>query len=258
MVVPLAGAIPASFARGATMAVRIKTDLIVIHVSATPPSRDIGAAEIDAMHKAEGWNGIGYHYVIRRNGEVEAGRPIDQVGAHVGGWNSVSIGICLVGGINANGIPQDNRTPEQTSALVGLLRDLLKTFKTAKICGHRDLSPDKNRNGRVDQSEFIKACPCFDAIPWARANGLPAADIRGYWDQKAPAIETIKAPDARKVYLQRLLAGAGFTFGPIDGQIGPRTMDAIKAFQRRAGLPETGDFDAATVKRLRAEAGDGA
>lgn len=233
------------------MAVRIRTDLIVLHVSATPPSRDIGAAEIDAMHKAKGWQGIGYHFVIRRNGKVETGRAANQIGAHVAGWNSVSLGVSLVGGVDDHGRPQDNRTAEQNATLLAFLPKLIADYRHAKICGHRDLSPDRNRNGRVDQDEFIKACPCFDAIPWARSHGLPAADIRGYWDQKAPELASLAPPDERNVYLQKLLSRAGYAFGPIDGQIGPRTMEAIRIFQKWAGLPETGDFDGLTVQLLR-------
>lgn len=233
------------------MAVRSRTDFIVLHVSATPPSRDIGAAEINAMHKAKGWKGIGYHFVMRRGGVIETGRAVNQVGAHVEGWNSVSIGICLVGGIDEHGRAQDNRTDAQNAALLSFLPGLLKSYPHAKICGHRDLSPDRNGNGRVDRDEFLKECPCFDVIPWARAHGLPAADIKGYWDQAAPALATLEPPDSRKVYLQKLLVRAGYDIGPIDGHIGPRTAKAIMMFQYWAGLPQSGTFDPKTVQLLR-------
>ncbi len=234
------------------MAIRSRTDLIVLHVSATPPSLDIGAREIDGMHKARGWKGIGYAYVIRRNGAVEKGRPDNQVGAHVEGWNSVSLGICVVGGVDARGKAENNGTPEQYAALERLLQDLLKRYPHAAVCGHRDLSPDGDRDGVIEPHEFIKECPCFDAIPWARSKGLPAAKIRGYWDHGAPPIGALTPPDARTVYLQRLLARAGYAFGPIDGLIGKRTIAAIRQFQLWCGLPQSGKFDEATVARLRA------
>ncbi len=235
------------------MAIRARTDLIVVHVTATPPGQDIGAREVDAMHRAKGWSGIGYHFVIRRDGKVETGRAVNQVGAHVEGWNSVSIGVSLVGGVDAKGRPEDNATPAQKLSLKQLLGELSKRYVHARICGHRDLSKDLDGDGVVEPNEFVKACPCFDAIPWARSKGLPAAAIRGVWDQAAPSIHELAAPDARNVYLQRLLARAGYAFGPIDGLIGKRTKAAIEQYQSWAQLPVTGRFDEATAGRLRAQ-----
>jgi N-acetylmuramoyl-L-alanine amidase len=73
-------------------------DLIVIHCAYTSPKMDIGVKEIDEWHRARGWNQIGYHYVVRRDGTVEHGRSVKTVGAHVKGFNAKSIGVCLVGG----------------------------------------------------------------------------------------------------------------------------------------------------------------
>lgn len=233
------------------MAVRSRTDLLVVHVTATPPSRDIGAREVDAMHRAKGWSGIGYHFVIRRNGKIEPGRALSQVGAHVEGWNSVSVGVSMVCGVDEQGRPQDNRTPEQTLALKQLLAELANKFPKAKVCGHRDLSRDKDGDGIIEPHEHIKACPCFDAIPWAAENGLPPAAIRGVWNQTAPSIHELPAPDARNAYLQKLLARAGYVFGPIDGIVGRRTRAAIEQFQRWEGLPLSGRFDDVTAGRLR-------
>jgi N-acetylmuramoyl-L-alanine amidase len=100
-------------------AIRKKTDLLVVHCAATKASMDIGAKEIRRWHKDRGWDDIGYHYVIRRNGDVEIGRPENAVGAHVAGKNSTSVGICLVGGIDDAGKPKANFTkgevPERPS-----------------------------------------------------------------------------------------------------------------------------------------------
>lgn len=223
---------------------------LVVHVTATPPRLDIGAAEVNVMHRQRGFSSIGYHYVIRRDGTVEAGRPESQIGAHVAGFNSVTLGISLVGGIDNQGRAQDNATQMQYTALAKVLGKLAEAHKSASICGHRDLSPDRNGNGSVDPQEFIKACPCFDAIPWAREHSLPAARIRGHWDKKAPAPPS--APDERNVYLQKLLFRAGYLFGAIDGDIGPRTAQALQQFQLWAGLTQSGTFDPPTVRRLRA------
>jgi N-acetyl-anhydromuramyl-L-alanine amidase AmpD len=234
------------------MTIRTRTDFLVVHVSATRPSQDYGAVEIDRMHRAKGWAGIGYHFVIRRNGKVETGRAVNQVGAHVEGWNSISLGICMIGGISEAGQPEDNATQAQKLALQQLLRMLAERYPHARILGHRDLSPDKDHDGVIEPHEHIKACPCFDAIPWAHDAGLPAASIRGVWDTAAPPAETLNPPDQRNTYLQRLLARAGYAFGPIDGIVGKRTKAAIGVFQQWEGLGVTKEFDAATVAVLRA------
>lgn len=141
------------------------TDFLVVHCTATPEGKDFTRADIDKMHRQRGFVAIGYHYLIRLDGRVEIGRPEEAIGAHVEGYNSRSIGISYVGGVDAKGKAKDTRTVAQKEALILLLRSLAQRYPKAKIMGHRDFSPDKNRNGRVDPYERIKECPCFDAIP---------------------------------------------------------------------------------------------
>lgn len=141
---------------------RKRTDNIVIHCSATRAIQEIGAADIRKWHKAQGWSDIGYHYVIRRNGKLERGRPEAAVGSHVQGHNANSIGICLVGGLNNTTYkPEDNYTPAQWATLRKLIADLLKKYPKAKVLGHRDFP------------KVQKACPCFNARVWAKKNGFP-------------------------------------------------------------------------------------
>lgn len=143
-----------------------KINLIVVHCSATPEGRDVTAADINKMHIARGFKKIGYHYVVRLDGTVETGRKENEIGAHAKGYNANSIGVCYVGGLASDGKkPMDTRTPAQKSALKKLLHTLKQRYPDARIVGHRDLSPDTNHNGKVDKWEWIKACPCFDAIP---------------------------------------------------------------------------------------------
>lgn len=142
---------------------RKSTDFIVIHCSATRGLQDIGAREIRAWHKAKGWSDIGYHFVIRRDGRVEKGRAIDAIGSHVKGHNANSVGVCLVGGLdNETYAPTANYTVTQWAALRDLVASLLKKYPKAKVLGHRDFAG------------VAKACPCFDAKPWAVKNGFPA------------------------------------------------------------------------------------
>ncbi|HEX8545119.1 MAG TPA: N-acetylmuramoyl-L-alanine amidase [Pseudomonas sp.] len=145
---------------------RDSTDLIVVHCSATKASADIGVRDITQWHIQRGFDTVGYHYVIRRNGELETGRPESAIGAHVRGHNSNSIGICLAGGVDANNKPENNFTPAQFVSLEALLRRLKERYPQARILGHRDLSPDKNSDGKITPNEFIKACPSFDVAQW--------------------------------------------------------------------------------------------
>lgn len=152
---------------------RKKTNLIVIHCSATQAKADIGVKEIRQMHLQRGFKDIGYHIVIRRNGVVEDGRGINEIGAHVQGSNATSVGVCLVGGVGPDGKKAENNfTVEQWESLRSTLRNLLKRFPGCRIVGHRDLSPDLNANGIVEPFEWVKQCPSFDVAKYLEANPL--------------------------------------------------------------------------------------
>ena len=122
---------------------------IIIHCSATPIGKDYTIEDIDKWHKAKGWKGIGYHYVIYLDGSVHKGRPEEEIGAHCKGHNSNSIGICYIGGLDEFGEPEDTRTDKQKEALIVLLKALKAKYPDATIHGHREFA--------------AKACPCFDA-----------------------------------------------------------------------------------------------
>ena len=126
--------------------------LIVIHCSAVKPDQMSSAAQIDSWHRERGFHlGIGYHYVVRRNGEIESGRPEWMVGAHCKNHNAHSIGVCYEGGLDIRGQPADTRTAEQKAAMRQLLEDLHRRYPRAVIVGHHDLNPHK-------------ACPCIENV----------------------------------------------------------------------------------------------
>lgn len=136
---------------------RKETNLVVIHCAATKPSMDIGLREIRQWHVQQGWLDVGYHYIVRRDGTVETGRPHDVVGSHVKGHNFESVGICMVGGIDDAGTPKDNFTDAQWAALEGLVWEISTVmYPNARICGHRDLDSGK-------------ACPSFDVATWLKS-----------------------------------------------------------------------------------------
>ena len=127
---------------------------IIVHCAATRPGMDIGAQEIRRWHvRDNGWSDIGYHGVIRRDGTLESGRPMDQAGAHTTGHNADSIGICLVGGLAEDGkTPEDNFTAAQWATLKRVVLDLTRKYPTATVHGHNEFA--------------AKACPCFDVRDW--------------------------------------------------------------------------------------------
>lgn len=144
---------------------------IVVHCSATTAYMDIGRKEIDRWHRQRGFLCIGYHYVIRRDGTVEEGRPEEQAGAHVEGHNKDSIGVCIVGGVAADGKSgEQNFTDAQYVSLHAVLRGLRGRYKNADILGHRDLSPDRNGDGRITRNEWMKECPSFDVRGWLQTH----------------------------------------------------------------------------------------
>jgi len=131
-----------------------KINKIIIHCSATKEGEDISAAVIDRWHRDRGWSGIGYHYVVSLNGNIEYGRPIDKQGAHVKDHNKGSIGICYIGGVeserssNGKWIAKDTRTLEQKESLLDLIKTLKRLHPEATVHGHNEFA--------------AKSCPCFN------------------------------------------------------------------------------------------------
>ena len=127
-----------------------KVNKIIIHCTATPEGRDVSIDEVRRWHvKERGWRDVGYHFLIRLDGTVEEGRPIEMTGAHTRGHNWDSIGIAYAGGMSKDMTePKDTRTDEQKSSFVDLLCQLHDCYG-GTVYGHRDFSE--------------KACPSFDA-----------------------------------------------------------------------------------------------
>lgn len=142
-------------------------DHLVVHASATEEGEQYNAADIDRWHRARGWLGNGYHFVILLDGTLESRengnrcRPLEKPGAHVGdcgpGWNRRSVGICMIGGLDSRRNPKDTFTDAQMETLFDVLVEL-DPDEDKQVLGHRDLI---ERTGAPP-----KACPCFDAVAW--------------------------------------------------------------------------------------------
>ncbi len=125
---------------------------LIVHCSDTPNELDLRASDIHKMHIGFGWNGIGYHKVICRDGKIENGRPEYWIGAHVKGINAESLGVCLIG--------RDVFTPKQYNSLKKVLLKWRSLYKTEQIFGHRDVV------------KTHKTCPNFDVKEWCLKNGI--------------------------------------------------------------------------------------
>lgn len=122
---------------------------IIIHCTATREGDDISVDTIRRWHLARGWSDVGYHYVIDLKGNINAGRPIELIGAHTKGQNKYSIGIAYVGGVEADGkTPKDTRTKAQKDSIIRLVKKLKVCYPDVTIHGHNEFSN--------------KACPSYN------------------------------------------------------------------------------------------------
>ena len=196
-------------------------DTIVIHCSASPNGVYVSPAQIDAWHAARGFHRdpafvakyrrelphIGYHWIITADGVPHAGRDKEEIGAHAQGHNAHSLAVCMTG------------TDQFSEAQWQGLSDLLCTFAYSwqdrpgiahvaykpapalaidlfkkmgvRICGHRDLSPDLDGVGVVEQREWIKVCPGFDVAEWLTFEMVP--DMRKVTEPYEDATRRIRA-----------------------------------------------------------------
>lgn len=127
-----------------------RIDEIIVHCTATPEGRAVSVETIRSWHLANGWKDIGYHYVVFLDGSLEPGRPEAQIGSHVAGHNSGTLGIVYVGGVASDGkTAKDTRTAAQKAMLIEVIKALMAKYPTVKkITGHNQYAN--------------KACPSFD------------------------------------------------------------------------------------------------
>ncbi|WP_034752742.1 N-acetylmuramoyl-L-alanine amidase [Chryseobacterium daeguense] len=123
---------------------------IAVHCTATQPTATVSAIQ-NYWKNEKGWKMPGYHFIITADGQIVNLLPITEVSNGVKGFNSVTINVCYIGGIDAKGKPKDTRTEAQKASLLKVLKDLRKQFPKAIIQGHRDFP------------KVAKACPSFDA-----------------------------------------------------------------------------------------------
>ncbi len=140
---------------------------IVIHCTGAPATQKVEVI-LDYWKRIKGWTKVGYHHLVDALGIDHQLAPIDQATNGVAGYNSGSIHICYIGGNNW----KDTRTAQQKATMEALVKKYHAMFPKARIVGHRDFSPDKNGNGKIDPSEYIKFCPAFEVSTWLKEIGI--------------------------------------------------------------------------------------
>lgn len=122
-------------------------DTVILHCSATRKGQPCNAQIIDRWHRNRGWKGIGYHFVLLENGDVEFGRPLTWQGAHAKGYNETSVGVVYIGGVDDELQPMDTMNVLQENAFRELFCNLEAVLGPLALIGHNEVSS--------------KACPSF-------------------------------------------------------------------------------------------------
>ena len=128
-----------------------KIEYLVVHTTATPQTATVQSIQNYWRNNLK-WKSPGYHIIIDKDGNLHRLSELAKPTNGAAGFNSVSLHVSYIGGIDKNGKPIDNRTDEQKASLIEVLTEWKRLFPNAKIVGHRDLGAKK-------------ACPCFNAIP---------------------------------------------------------------------------------------------
>lgn len=213
---------------------RIDTNKIIIHHSA---SKVANAQLVDSWHRARGWNGMGYHFLVRKeNGIVETGRPIDTVGAHCTGQNADSVGICFEGDFDKEEMNEEQlKTGKE---LIAYLRS--KYGDNIRIAKHKDFMATACPGKNFPFDEIIKK----EKVKKKKYSGtFPMLPNKGYFE---------KGDKGTQVRLLQLFLNWYGNYGlVVDGILGDKTLSAIKNFQASEKLKVDGLFGKKSLAKAK-------
>ncbi len=207
---------------------------IIIHCTAGPKNQTTDS--IKAHWKSLGWKRFGYHHLIAEDGKIENITPIEEPSNGVAGYNASSIHISYKGGVK-DGKPYDSRTDAQKASIEMLVRKYHEMFPDAKILGHRDFSPDKNRDGIVSPNEWMKACPSFSVSEWLKSiqldpNATPPV-VRKTIISKGGVVNVRKENNTTSAVVYQCAPGTAFIVKEVkDGWSFGTISDKIKGWIR--------------------------
>lgn len=134
---------------------RKDTKYIIIHSSQTPPSKNLDVTDMNKLHRQKGFLNVVHHLLIKRDGSVETGRELEEVGAHTEGYNDISVSVCLIGGTLTDSElePRLNYTSKQWQELKESVMWLRHTYPQSTILGFNEIEP-------------TQLSPYFDVQSW--------------------------------------------------------------------------------------------
>ena len=238
-----------------TLDKRTATSRLVLHHAA---ASTCSVEDIHRWHLANGWCGIGYHFLVRKDGSLWRGRPEDTVGAHAYGANRDSIGICFEGNFERETMPDAQR-----QAGAALVADLLARYglTPAAVIRHSDVCATACPGRNFPFAALVDSAPqsaaenlvlAFQAAAIADGYAFPRYGADGRWGGECESVATRCVVKKRLPYtnrhatalVQRLLGVEA------DGKCGSQTDDAIRAFQRDQGLAADGVVGLLTWRAL--------
>ena len=199
-------------------------DRVFVHCSASDHASHDTVATMRKWHKERGWSDVGYHLFIRKSGQLEAGRPLENTPAAQAGNNRGTIAICL------HGLKEEKFTDAQFDTLKALCVQINNAYGGGvTFHGHREVA--------------AKACPVFDYKAVLKLDGFGRLGLTGADTQplKDAGTDPASLPVLRRgdrgsavKLMQKLLLVKD------DGIFGPRTEDAVRDFQSSKGLSRDG------------------
>jgi N-acetylmuramoyl-L-alanine amidase len=148
-----------------------KVNFITLHCTGGPQNQTLQSIQA-YWRNVMRWRNPGYHRLVAADGTVHELANYNQVTNGVEGHNASNIHLGYIGGVDDRGRIADNRTQAQRRALERLVMECHALYPNAVIQGHRDFSPDRNRNGIIEPHEWIKACPSFSVKAWLKEIGF--------------------------------------------------------------------------------------
>ncbi|MDO5557581.1 MAG: N-acetylmuramoyl-L-alanine amidase [Clostridia bacterium] len=256
------------------MDIRKGTERIIVHHA---DSSNCTLEQIHGWHKDKGWCGIGYHFFIRKNGEIYRGRPEDTVGAHAKDSNFNSIGICFEGAYETEEMPS-----EQLEAGKQLIKYIEDKYKIEKVQMHKEVNNTSCPGAKFPFEKIVENASQTSGNIQVKKTITKAKSINivavknskvGTWQKNMNKTYNLKLvvdncfgndckAKANKYcllkgkidnmigWLQKKLNNLGFNSGKVDNNFGPITLNAVLSFQKAKGLKQDGIVGEKTTIQL--------
>lgn len=228
-----------------SFAFREKTNYIILHHAA---ATSCTVEDIHGWHLAKGWNGIGYHFFVRKDGSIYDGRPINAVGAHTYGKNSVSVGVCFEGNLES-----EVMTETQRNAGLWLVNWLLEKYPAADIKKHSDFNATACPGQNFPFADFKNLVSDNGGSPVLRFQkaavrdgfSFPKYGCDGQYGRETDSVarRAVVRRYNGKYLLPNLTSLVQQIVGvTVDGKCGPKTEEAIRKYQIKHELTVDGQF----------------